>query len=132
MNKALEMNHLINFYDKLFLYYYNLKKNSDDTPEYFPIIILSTAQAVNLFFIIILIFYLLKIDFSPLPEFFLVLDVGMIVFNFYWYQIKERKEIVLKKDLRLSLGFKIGSYLYVLVSIAAPLLLIYFLNEFLT
>ncbi len=124
------MNKLINFYDKLFLYYYNLKKNSDDTPQYFPIIIISSAQAVNLFFLFVLIFYILRI--KPLPEIFLVLDVGMILLNFYVYQIRDRKEIVLRKKLRLTLYFKIASYFYVLVSLAAPLLLIYFINEYLS
>ena len=125
------MNRLINFYDKLFLYYYNLKKNSDDTPQYFPIIILSTAQAVNLSFIFILIFYFLRIDFSPLPELYLVLEGGALFFNFYLYQIRDRKEIVLRKRLRLTLFFKIASYFYILASLAAPLLLIYFINEYL-
>ncbi len=126
------MDQLLNFYDKLFLYYYNLKKNSDDTPEYFPIIILSTVQAVNLFFVLILIFYFLSIKFSPLPETFIVLDVVMTLFNFYLYQIKDRKDIVLRKNLKLTLFFKISSYFYFLASLAAPLVLIYFINEYLT
>ena len=125
------MNQLFTFYDKLFLYYYNLKKNSDDSPAYFPIIILSTAQAVNLFFIFILTFYIFRIEFSPLPESFIVLDIGMLIFNFYLYQIRDRKDIVLKKNLRLTLWFKIVSNLYVLTSLIAPFLLIYFLNEYL-
>jgi len=125
------MNRLFNFYDKLFLYYYNLKKNSDDTPQYFPIIILSTAQAVNLLFMVILIFYFLRIEFSPLPIFFLVLAGGMLLFNFYLYQIRDRKEIVLQKQLRLTSFFKIVSYFYILASLAAPLFLIYFINEYL-
>ena len=125
------MDPLINFYDRLFLYYYNLKKNSDDTPQYFPIIILSTAQGFNLFFIVILIFYFLSVDFSSLPELFLGLDLGVLIFNFYIYQIKDKKEIVLKKNWKLSLGFKVFSYFYVITSIAAPLFLIYYLNEYL-
>ncbi len=125
------MDRLYNFYDKLFLYYYNLKKNSDDTPEYFPIIILSTAQAVNLSFIAVLIFYFLKINFSVLPETFLVISGSMLLFNYYLYSIKDRKEIVLRKQLRLTLFFKIASYFYILASLAAPLFLVYFINEYL-
>ena len=126
------MDQLLNFYDKLFLYYYNLKKNSDDTPEYFPIIILSTVQAFNLFFILILTFYFLGIKFSPLPEILIVLDVGMTLLNFYLYQIRNRKDLVLGKELRLTLFFKISSYLYFLASLATPFFLIYFINEYLT
>ena len=124
------MKQIIHFYDKLFLYYYNLKKNSDDTPQYFPIIIISSTQAVNLFFLFILISFISGT--KPLPEVFIVLDLGMIMFNFYVYQIRERKKIVLQKKLRLTLFFKIASYFYVLASLVAPLLLYYLINEYLT
>ena len=108
-----------------------MKKNSDDTPQYFPIIIISIAQAVDLFFIAILTFYFFKIDFSSLPEFYLGLGFCVLLFNFHLYQIRDRKDVVLRKKLRLTLFFKIGSYFYFLVSLAAPLLLIYFINEYL-
>lgn len=121
---------IINFYDRLFLYYYNLKKNSDDTPQYFPIIIISTAQAVNLFFFVIFFSYLLRIDYSTPLKIFLILDIGMVIFNFYVYQIKNRKENILTKNLKLSLKFKIFSYFYIIISLILPILLIYFFNEF--
>lgn len=124
------MDVLTNFYDRLFIYYYNLKKNSDDTPQYFPIIIISTGQAANLFFFVILFAYFLRVDYSVLLKIFLILDIGMVIFNFYVYQIKDRKEIVLKKNLKLSLRFKIFSYFYMIISLLSPLLLIYFFNEF--
>lgn len=97
------MNILTSFYDKLFLYYYNLKKNSDNTPEYFPIIIISFGQAVNIMFLLTLFFYFLKIDFSSLPKVFLVVITGTTIFNYYLYVIKGRKEIVLKKNLKCFL-----------------------------
>lgn len=124
------MNMLTRFYDRLFLYYYNLKKNSDNTPEYFPIIIISTGQAANLFFFVILFSYFLRVDNSITLKIFLILDIGMIIFNYYVYQIKDRKSIVFKKNLKLSLGFKVFSYIYILASLWAPLFLIYFINEF--
>lgn len=120
---------LTNFYDKLFLYYYNLKKKNDSTPEYFPIIIISFGHATNLMFLLILFFYFFKIDFSSLPKVFLFTITGTVVFNYYLYINKGRKEIVLRKNLKLSLGFKVFSYIYILVSLWAPLLLIYFINE---
>lgn len=123
------MNILTNFYDRLFLYYYNLKKKNDSTPEYFPIIIISTGQAANLFFFVILFSYFLRVDNSVTLKFFLILDIGMVVFNFYLYQIKDRKNIVFKRNLKLSIGFKVFSYIYILVSLWAPLFLIYFINE---
>lgn len=125
------MNSLYNFYDKLFLYYYNIKKNDDDTPQYFPIIIISAAQSANIFLIVILIFYLLKIEFSSLPKFYLIFAIGTHIFNFYLYQIKNRKEIILTKNIKIPLVFKILSYFYFLASYASPLLLIYFINEYL-
>jgi C4-dicarboxylate transporter len=117
------------FYDKLFLYYYNLKKNSDNTPQYFPIIILSTVQSVNIFLCLTLIFYIFKIQFSALPECFLILYIRMLIFNFYLYQIKDRKEIILKKNIKLSSGFKVCSYFYFAISFISPLILIFFLQE---
>ena len=120
---------ITNFYDRLFLYYYNLKKNSDDTPQYFPVIIITVAQTTNIFLFVIVLFHLLKIDFSTLPKVFLVLGGLVLIFNVYLYQIKERKEVVLRKDIKLSLLFKISSYFYVLASIFSPLFLIYFFKE---
>ena len=120
---------LTNFYDRLFLYYYNLKKNSDDTPEYFPIIIISVGQTVNLMVFVIILYYFFRIDFSSLPKIFLITDIVILIFNYYVYQIKDRKETVLKKNIKLSFGFKIFSYLYVILSLLLPLLLIYFFNE---
>ena len=124
------MKMLIDFYDRLFLYYYNLKKNSDSTPEYFPIIIISFEQAVNLMFFVTLFFYFFGIDFSILPKVFLVITAGTLIFNFYIYVTKNRKDIVLKKNMKLSLWFKILSYFYFVASLLSPLVLIYFLNEF--
>ena len=124
------MDIITNFYDKLFLYYYNLKKNSDSTPEYFPIIIISFAQATNLMFLVTFFFYLFKINFSSLPTIFLVAIIGTVVFNFYVYVNKGRKEIVLRKNMKLPLSFKVFSYFYVILSLALPLILIYFFNEF--
>jgi len=125
------MKKLCNFYDKLFLQFYDLKKKSDNTAQYFPIIIISTTQALNLFFMVILIFYFLGIKFSLLPIFFLFITAATLLFNFYLYQIRDRKKIVLRKKLRLSFWFKTFSFFYILVSLAAPPFLIHFFNEYL-
>jgi hypothetical protein len=126
--KNSKMNQLLNFYDKLFLYCYDFKK-SRVTSLYFPLLVLSTAQAVNLFFLFILIFHILRIK-LPLREIFLGLEIGMILLNFYIYEIRNRTEIVLRKKLRLTLFFKIASYFYILASLSVPLILIYFINEY--
>ena len=124
------MDIITNFYDKLFLYYFNFKKNSDSTPEYFPIIIISFAQATNLMVLITFFFYFFKINFSSLPKIFLVAIIGTVVFNFYAYVTKGRKETILRKNIKLPLSFKIFSFFYVILSLAFPLVLIYFFNEF--
>jgi hypothetical protein len=132
VQKLIEGMHFIyNFYDKLFLYYYNLKKNDDDSPEYFPIIIVSTGQAVNIFFFVILLFYFLEIQFSFLPKIYLALHLGMVVFNYYLYEIKGRIEVLLKKNINLSMSFKVFSYIYFAISISSPFILIYFIQEYL-
>lgn len=122
------MNQLLNFYDKLFLYCYDFKK-SRVTSLYFPLLVLSTAQAVNLFFLFILIFHILRLK-LPLREIFLGLEVGMILLNFYMYEIRNRTDIVLRKKPRLTLFFKIASYFYILASLSAPLILVYFIKEY--
>ena len=122
------MNQLLNFYDKLFLFCYDFEK-SRVTSLYFPLLVLSTAQAVNLFFLFILIFHFLRIE-TPLREIFLGLEVVMILLNFYMYEIRNRTEIVLRKKLRLTLFFKIVSFFYVLASFSAPFVLIYFINRY--
>lgn len=124
------MKSIINFYDQLFTYFYNLKKNSDDTPEYFPIIIITVGQTGNLLLLAILLFHILRIDFAFLPNFFLFLGVVVLVFNWYVYKFKERMEIILQRGLRITFGFRIFSYFYILISFVSPLFLIHFLKEF--
>lgn len=126
------MDIVINFYDKLFLYFYKLKKydKTESSPQVFPMIVISAAQTGNIFFIVICFFYLFRIDFSYLPNFFLLVAIIIYAFNFYIYQIKNRKEIVLRKNMKLSLGFKVFTYLYFLLSYLSPLYLMYLFIEY--
>lgn len=126
------MEKIYNFYDKLFLYYYNLKKNSDDTPQYLPIIIISTVQSLNIFFFVILVYYFFRIDFSFLPKWFLIINIGVTILNFYQYQIKNRTEKIVRRKLEISLRFKIFSYFYFALSFISPLFFIYLINEYLS
>lgn len=126
------MNLLTNFYDKLFLYFYKLKKydDLDTTPEVFPMIVISAAQAGNVFFILICFFFLIGLDFSYLPKSFIFIAIIVYSFNFYIYQIKKRKNIILSKKIKLSLGFKFFTYFYFIFSYLSPFFLIYIFNEY--
>ncbi|PRP65874.1 hypothetical protein BST86_01605 [Nonlabens agnitus] len=123
------MKFIINFYDRLFLFLYNLKKGSDDTPQYLPIILISVSQAWNLFLAFIIIYFIINQPLTHLPKFLLILIAIMIFFNFYLYQIKGRQSIIFGKSLSITFTFKAFAFLYIIVSIILPLLIIFILNE---
>ncbi len=126
------MNLLVNFYDRIFLYYYNLKKKNDSDPQYFPIIIISIEQAFNLITILIPLFYLTRNEnfIKKIPLIFIICYFIILALNFYKYQVKSRKEIIIQKNIKLSFKFKLFTYFYFIISILFPLFLIFILNDF--
>ncbi len=121
----------INFFDRIFLYYYNLKRKSDSDPQYFPIIIISIEQTFNFITILLPLFYLTKNEslIQKIPLTFLICYFIILGLNFYKYQVKNRKKIILERSMKLSFRFKILTYFYFIISILIPLLLIFFLND---
>ncbi len=122
---------LIHFFDRIFLYYYNLKKKSDSDPQYFPIIIISIEQTFNITTIFIPLFYFTKNEsfIQKIPLAFLICYFIILGLNFYQYQIRNRKETILKTDMNLSFKFKVLTYFYFIISVFIPLLLIFLLND---
>ena len=126
------MNLFNNFYDRIFLYYYNLKKGNDSDPQYFPIMIISLEQAFNLVTVFIPIIYIIKNEnlIQRIHLIFVICYFIVLGLNFYKYQIRDRKDILIKKNIKLSVIFKLFTYCYFIVSVLIPLFLIFFLNDF--
>lgn len=120
------------FYDDMFQYHYYRLKNKDTYPQVVPIALLSFLQAVNIFsFVIIIVHYFFEENWTDLPLFLLIIYCGFLFFNFFKYEIKDRRGKILEKNKTLSNHFGKISALYFIISISIPLLIIYFINEFL-
>lgn len=130
LNLAYIMKKIQLFYDKIFLFHYNLLKVKDDQPEITVVVIISIAQSANIFLILTILFYLFNIqDEINVMLFFIVLYLIVLALNFINYVIFKRKEKAIKASIVLPKKFNRIAWTYLIGSLWLPFLLIYILNE---
>ena len=133
------LNRINSFYEYFFLINYRHQKTVTSDPKIFPTFVVSFCQTINLFLILVIIYFVT--DLQPiltdnfLKYSFTILFIIFGAFNFYQYIIRE-KEIDLIKENEISKLTTKGFYFlfilsnfYVLVSMALPLMLIYYFKE---
>lgn len=122
---------LTRFYDKLFSYHYRKLEDKDSDPEVMPITIISFCQTANIMVLYVLVSYFFNVDkLLPIPYSVFVFFFLFAGINIYVYTYKGRKNTALKNNKHNLKGMGKISKIYLITSVALPMLLIVFFNEF--
>ncbi len=127
------LNRINEFYNDLFLYHYSKLKHIEDEPIVMPIVYISFCQVANFLILVIIIYFTTDLntqmdkEYIPILVFPLYFLFGAI--NFYKYDVKKGGEKLLARKNEINKMMKFYSIVYLILSISAPLLLIYYFNE---
>lgn len=112
------------FYDKIFCETYLQVSKYDSDPEISPTFIVTMEQALNLYFVCLLVSYLFNIDISYIKYSIAFFMIFFFIYNFNRYMNKEKRNLILNQHKKPNIRFKIFSYIYLILSIWLPLIFI--------
>ena len=122
------INSLKLFFDKLYYFGYWRLKKRDSSPEVMPIIFISLCQANNILTIINLL--LLPTNFGKIPLGYLITIFFIVTgSNFYFYEIRERKNKILTNPDFKDKNMFVKSLTYLVLSSFLFFFSIYLLNN---
>ena len=127
------LNRINEFYNNLFLYHYSKLKYIEDEPIVMPIVYISFCQVANFLILVIIIYFTTdlntQIDKEYIPILVFPLYFLFSAINLYKYDVKKGGEKLLARENEINKKMKFYSIVYLILSISAPLLLIYYFNE---
>ena len=127
------LNRINEFYNNLFLYHYSKLKYIEDEPIVMPIVYISFCQVANFLILVIIIYFTTdlntQIDKEYIPILVFPLYFLFSAINLYKYDVKKGGEKLLARGNEINKKMKFYSIVYLILSISAPLLLIYYFNE---